>query len=80
MRDPERIPWFTNRLANLWMKYFPDWRFGQFMSNFYSYYGQDFFYLEEEVWMEKFEEFVYHACENPNRLDFIYYDEFINKE
>lgn len=32
MRDPNRIPEFCNKLAEIWMKY-PDLRFGQFMLN-----------------------------------------------
>ena len=40
MRDIGRIIPFCGKLANAWMN-FPDWRFGQFIMNFLSWYGRD---------------------------------------
>lgn len=80
MRDVDRIDTFTNHLGKLWRTYFPDWRFAQLMSNFYSFWGQDLFYKEEEEFMEKFEEFVYRNCSTPFPYDFWYLNEFIDKE
>lgn len=56
MRDVARIEKFTKRLADLWESNFPDWRFGQLMYNFFCEIG-DPFHLEEDAFLEKFEEF-----------------------
>lgn len=37
MRDPKRIEPFIHKLADYWKTYIPDWRFGQFMSNFLGF-------------------------------------------
>ena len=37
IRNPERIDVFTSELNRIWKKYFPDWRFGQLMSNFLGF-------------------------------------------
>lgn len=58
MRDPKRIPEFTNEIAELWQENCPDWRFGQLISNFLSWYGSDPFYMEEDYFLEKFKEFM----------------------
>ena len=52
MRDPSRIPAFTEKLRRYWEAYFPDWRFGQFMYNFLEFVfkntkGRDIFYIED---------------------------------
>jgi len=74
MRNPDRIDYFTYHLADLWVKYCPDWRFAQLMSNFYSYYKSDCFYNEEDQFMEKFECYIYNeVAKNPDPNDFIYY-------
>lgn len=55
-RDPNRIYKFCNQLANLWVTYCPDWRFCQLIHNvFYSQWGNDPFYLEEDEAMTKLE-------------------------
>lgn len=52
MRSPTRIPRFMSSVGNLWMSYYPDWRFGQLMENivsaYYNKYGRDIFYVEDE--------------------------------
>lgn len=48
MRNPNRIYEFMKYLTEVWVSYFPDWRFGQFIENIRNYYGGDLFYLEEE--------------------------------
>ena len=57
MRDPKRIYPFCNELAQVWDR-FPDWRFGQLMSNMLGAYvvetGKDIFYPEEEEMMRFF--------------------------
>lgn len=57
MRDPKRIDDFTKQLAEAWKK-LPDWRFGQMISNFESWYGRDIFFLEEDRFAELLEQFI----------------------
>mgnify|MGYP006959762375 FL=1 len=51
IRNPERIDEFTTELNRVWKTYYPDWRFGQFMSNFLGFVGGikgiDIFFPEE---------------------------------
>ena len=65
MRDPKRFDKFYEELKEIHSQYFPDWRFGQFMINFMSWYG-DPFYLEEDDFMKKVEEFVNYHIERWN--------------
>ena len=58
MRDPNRLDAFYNELAKIHKESFPDWRFGQFMMNFLSWYGYDPFYIEENKFIEKLNEYV----------------------
>lgn len=57
MRNPERIPVILKRIGEVWKK-FPDWRFGQLMSNFESWYGKDIFFPEDDEFAELLEEFA----------------------
>ena len=61
MRKIERIKEFTDELAVLWEKYIPDWRFGQFMSNFFGWLasekGIDLFFPEEKDMIKYLKEF-----------------------
>jgi len=61
MRDPNRLYTFYDKVRDIHMKEFPDWRFGQLMVNFIGYmatqYGIDAFYLEEDKFFKYFEEF-----------------------
>lgn len=57
MRNPNRIDDFMFQLGQIWKNYFPDWRFGQLIANFIREYG-DPFYLEEDMFIEKMNEFV----------------------
>ena len=57
MRNPERIPVILKRIGEVW-KRFPDWRFGQLMSNFESWYGKDIFFPEDEEFVELLGEFA----------------------
>ena len=48
MRDPARIDEFCEWLCATWHKY-PDWRFGQLISNFYNIKDNaKFFYTEDK--------------------------------
>lgn len=49
MRDISRIEPFMNEVASIWKEKFPDWRFGQMMSNFFCAFGDQFYYEEEEL-------------------------------
>lgn len=44
MRDIERLDNFYDKLKHIHKTYFPDWRFGQLISNFLSFMGKDYFY------------------------------------
>jgi len=61
MRDINRLDNFYNELKRI-HKYVPDWRFGQFMINFmswyYTKYKRDCFYIEDEKIIKYIEEFV----------------------
>ena len=48
MRDPNRIPEFTDLLKEGWSKV-PDWRFGQLIENLKKYCDKpDLFYIEDD--------------------------------
>lgn len=53
MRNPNRLNYFYDELRKIHTKYFPDWRFGQFCSNFfgwlYSSHIDPFFPEEDEM-------------------------------
>ena len=61
MRDLKRIDKFTRELNRIWITYFPDWRFGQLMSNFLGWISYkkeiDIFFPEEEEMLELLKEF-----------------------
>ena len=61
MRDPNRLDIFYNELKKI-HKYVPDWRFGQLIINFFSWYYNkykgDFFYIEDDKILKVIEEFI----------------------
>ena len=62
MRNPNRLDKFYDEMKEIHKKSFPDWRFGQLMSNFLGWLmtdkGKDFFFPEEEDMIEYFREFA----------------------
>lgn len=62
MRDPNRLDSFYFQLREIHKTKFPDWRFGQLMSNFlgwvYSEKKIDPFFPEEDKMLEYFKEFA----------------------
>lgn len=62
MRDVNRLDNFYDSLKNIHKKYIPDWRFGQFILNFmswyYNKYKTDIFYVEEEIILKYINDFV----------------------
>ena len=52
MRDPNRIPIFCYKLAKIWES-FPDWRFGQLISNLTN--RKDIFYIEDDELIKQLE-------------------------
>lgn len=62
MRNPDRLDSFYDRLKHLHKKYVPDWRFGQFCSNFFGWLmsekGVDLFFPEEDKMIEYVEEYL----------------------
>lgn len=62
MRDPNRIDYYCDELANIWHKV-PDWRFGQLMVNIITAYANkhndiDPFYVEDADFMKFVREFI----------------------
>ena len=62
MRNPNRLDGFYEELKKIHKEEFPDWRFGQLMSNFFGWLMAekkiDLFFPEEEKMMEYFREFA----------------------
>lgn len=62
MRNPNRLYTFYDKLRDLHIKHFPDWRFGQFISNFFGWLavekGVDAFFPEEDDILKYFEEYT----------------------
>ena len=61
MRDINRLDTFYENLKKIHKINIPDWRFGQFMLNFmswfYTKYKNDIFYVEESRMIELFNEY-----------------------
>lgn len=57
MRDPKRIPEFCNKLAEIWSKY-PDFRFGQFMTNVFSAAPGGIWYYEDDEMIKFIEDYM----------------------
>lgn len=61
MRDINRLDFFYDELKRV-HKYVPDWRFGQLIMNFISWYYQkykkDCFYIEDNEILKYIEEFI----------------------
>lgn len=53
----EKLNEFYSILCYYHQKYYPEWRFGQFIGNFIAIKG-DPYYMENEVFIEKMYEFV----------------------
>ena len=62
MRNPNRLDNFYDTVKQIHKATFPDWRFGQLMSNFFGWlYSQkniDLFFPEEDKMLEYFKEFA----------------------
>ena len=58
MRDEGRIMPLMMQAGRLWQYHCPDWRFMRLMSNFALWYGADPFYMEDDEFIKKFEEFL----------------------
>ena len=62
MRDPNRLDTFYETLKEIHKTYFPDWRFGQFIVNFQSWYYDkyrtDVFYIVDEFVLNDIKDFA----------------------
>lgn len=62
MRNPNRLDAFYDTMRDIHKKSFPDWRFGQLMSNFlgwvYSEKKRDYFFPEEDEMIKLFKEYA----------------------
>lgn len=61
MRDPGRLSHFYKELEKMHKEEIPDWRFGQFMSNLFSWFMSekkiDPFFVEEDQMLGYLKEF-----------------------
>lgn len=59
MRDPNRLDELYLRIKEIHQEKVPDWRIGQFMLNFMSWYGakykRDMFYIEDNQFVDAIE-------------------------
>ena len=62
MRNPNRLYDFYDEMRDIHMKSFPDWRFGQLMSNFFGWLmsekKKDLFFPEEDEMIKYFREYA----------------------
>lgn len=62
MRDPNRLEDFYGQMKEIHIKYFPELRFGQLMSNFFGWLmverKRDLFFPEEDEMMRHFEDYA----------------------
>ena len=55
MRDPKRLDGFYDEVKRIHKEYFPEWRFGQLMTNYFRWLyvvAPDPFFLEEDRMLE----------------------------
>lgn len=58
MRPKTRIEPFLKKIQEYW-ELVPDWRFGQFISNFLSTQQTDCFFWEEEEFLKRLENYFH---------------------
>lgn len=62
MRNPNRLDKFYDEMKEIHKKSFPDWRFGQLMSNFFGWLmsekKKDLFFPEEDDMIKYFREYA----------------------
>ena len=61
MRDPKRLDGFYDAVKRIHKEYFPDWRFGQLMTNYFRWLydgGTDPFFLEEDRILEHLKDYA----------------------
>ena len=62
MRNPNRLDAFYEEMKEIHKRSFPDWRFGQLMSNFFGWLmsekKKDLFFPEEDEMIGYFREFA----------------------
>ena len=58
MRDPNRCFSVITQVGVIWQSKFPDMRFMQLMSNFAMWLGRDPFYMEDDEFIDKFNQFA----------------------
>lgn len=62
MRNPNKLYDFYDKLRDIHIEYFPDWRFGQFMTNFLKTCqrctNSDQFFWEEDSFLKEVNKFV----------------------
>ena len=71
MRDLNRIDPLLAKVGEAWKKH-PDWRFGQFMMNFFGSCRRDPFHPEDDEWMVALQAFI--DGQDPNKAIDDYFD------
>ena len=63
MRNPDRLDKFYEEFCDIHKRHFPDWRFGQMISNFFGWIitekQKDIWFPEEREMMELLKEYVH---------------------
>lgn len=72
MRDEGRIFPLCMKVARLWQYTCPDMRFMQLMGSFAVWYGANHFYMEDDEFLHKFQEFI-------DELDYVHAPSVIHK-
>lgn len=62
MRDPNRLDALYEKIKEIHKREFPDWRMGQFMLNFMTWYAgktrTDMFYVEDNKFTNALEDYI----------------------
>lgn len=61
MRNPNRLDNLYEQLHQVHKQYVPDWRFGQFISNFLSWWASET--GQNDIWFEEDYEWIKHIQE-----------------
>jgi hypothetical protein len=58
MYNPQRCIPMAVKIGEIWRDKTPDWRFGQMMTNFQTYIGNDAFYITDDDFLTKLESYL----------------------
>ena len=62
MKDPQRLDIYSYTIKELHKNNIPNWRIGQMITNFFNWhiitYNTGIFYIEDDIFVERFEKFI----------------------